>query len=81
MKSLHILFVLPVILLAVSGNFAADARIKIDPDRVIGEISPMIYGNLWSIWGGVCTAASMIRAHRCPTRPASGKTCSTRHGS
>jgi hypothetical protein len=32
MKSLHIMFVLPVILLTVSGGFAADAKIKIDRD-------------------------------------------------
>ena len=58
MKSLLILFILPVFLLTVSGSFAADARIKIDRDRVIGEISPLIYGNFVEhlgrcVYGGV----------------------------
>ena len=35
MKSLFVLFIVPVFLLTVSGSFAADARIKIDRDRVM----------------------------------------------
>ena len=58
MKSLHLMLVLPVILSTVSGSFAADARIKIDRDRIIGKISPLIYGNFVEhlgrcVYGGV----------------------------
>jgi alpha-N-arabinofuranosidase len=65
MKSLSILFVLPVVLLMVSGSFAADARIKIDRDRVIGEISPLIYGNFVEhlgrcVYGGVYDPGSPL---------------------
>ena len=38
--------------------FGQNARIKIDPDRVIGEISPLIYGNFVEhlgrcVYGGI----------------------------
>ena len=47
---------------ALFGNlnamFAQDARIKIDPDRTIGEVDKMIYGNFVEhlgrcVYGGI----------------------------
>ena len=48
-----------------TDNFAKNARIKIDPDRIIGEISPLIYGNFVEhlgrcVYGGVYEPGSPL---------------------
>ena len=57
MKNLKYTLTLMLSLL-MTGLMAQDARIKIDPDRTIGEIDPLIYGNFVEhlgrcVYGGI----------------------------
>jgi len=65
MKAPYLLLLGVFILLAASQGLAANARIKIDTDRVIGDISPLIYGNFVEhlgrcVYGGVYEPGSLL---------------------
>jgi len=47
------------------------ARVKIDTERVIGDIDPLIYGTSSSTWAAASMAASSKKARRCRTPTAS----------
>ena len=51
------------------------ARIKIDTERVIGEIDPKIYGNFIEHLGRCIDGGIFERSRRFPTRTDSARTC------
>ena len=62
----------PAILKGQQG--ALTARIKIDTERVIGDIDPKLYGNFIDISAAALMAASSKRSRLFPTRTGFAKT-------
>lgn len=65
MKVNRKLITMLLLVLTVSGVIAQNARIKIDKDRTIGEISPLIYGNFVEhlgrcVYGGIYDPGSSL---------------------
>ena len=63
MSILRISILLFFLFAVQSMIWAQDARIKIDPDRTIGEISPLLYGNFVEhlgrcVYGGIYDPSS-----------------------
>ena len=66
-------------LLMISGGWLAAqtpaAQIRIDTNRVIGEVHPHLFGNFAEHLGRSSTAASTKKAARYRTRTGTARTC------
>src|SRR5882762_4429776 len=65
MKTFRALFIIWFVTLIISETFAQNAKIKIDKDRVIGDISPLLYGNFVKhlgrcVYGGIYEPGSPL---------------------